>query len=70
LDAATEAGGDTHLIDLREYDLPLINPDVEEPSDARELTTDVRSADAVLLGTPVYKRYKATAPGLKPTALY
>ena len=54
LDAATEAGGDTQLIDLREYDLPLINPDVEEPSDARKLTTDVRSADAVLLGTPVY----------------
>ena len=54
LEAATDTGGDTDLVDLREYELPLINPDVAEPSDARTLTTAVRSADAVLLGTPVY----------------
>jgi NAD(P)H-dependent FMN reductase len=54
LEVAEQNGGSTELVDLREYDLPSINPDDEEPVDAERLTTTVREADAVLLGTPVY----------------
>jgi NAD(P)H-dependent FMN reductase len=54
LEAAERKGSTTELIDLREYELPPINPDDEEPADATRLTATVREADAVLLGTPVY----------------
>ena len=54
LDAASEAGADTKLIDLREYDLPVFDPDREELRDERRLKREIREADAILLGTPVY----------------
>ena len=49
-----EAGGSGELIDLREYELPVLNPDDEETSDVESFTARVREADAVLLGTPMY----------------
>ena len=54
LRAADEAGAETTLLDLREYDLPVYDPDVDEQGDAAEATRLVREADAVALGTPVY----------------
>jgi NAD(P)H-dependent FMN reductase len=48
------AGGRGELLDLREYDLPVLNPDDEETTDVEEFTTRIREADAVLLGTPMY----------------
>lgn len=48
------AGGEGELLDLREYELPLYNGDEDEPGDSAELTRNVREADAILLGTPVY----------------
>ncbi len=56
LAAAEEAGATAELIDLREYDLPLFDPDVDEEDagDAVELKRKVREADGVLLGSPVY----------------
>ncbi|ADJ13617.1 NADPH-dependent FMN reductase [Halalkalicoccus jeotgali] len=54
LEAAREAGASTALLDLREYDLPVYDPDTEDTRDAEELMTEIREADAVLLGTPVY----------------
>lgn len=54
LDAAEDAGGETELLDLREYDLPVFDPDEAEPAAATELKRKIREADAVLLGTPVY----------------
>ncbi|MFC4249533.1 NADPH-dependent FMN reductase [Natribaculum luteum] len=54
LRAAEEAGAETTLLDLREYDLPVYDPDVDEQGDAEEVTRIVREADAVALGTPVY----------------
>ncbi|WP_336362366.1 NADPH-dependent FMN reductase [Halalkalicoccus salilacus] len=54
LDAAREAGASTALLDLREYDLPVYDPDAENPADAEALMREIREADAVLLGTPVY----------------
>ena len=48
------AGGTAELLDLREYDLPVFDGDAPEAGDAPALTADVRAADAVLLGTPMY----------------
>ncbi|WP_135534591.1 MULTISPECIES: NADPH-dependent FMN reductase [Halostella] len=54
LDAAESSGASAELIDLREYDLPMIDPDEDEPEDAEELMATVRAADSILLGTPMY----------------
>lgn len=49
-----EAGGSGELIDLREYELPALNPDEEPGGDAEAFAGRIREADAVLLGTPMY----------------
>ncbi|RKD93705.1 NADPH-dependent FMN reductase [Halopiger aswanensis] len=56
LRAAEDADAETTLLDLREYDLPVYDPDVDDRNqgDAREVKRLVREADAVALGTPVY----------------
>ena len=54
LRAADEAGAETELLDLREYHLPVYDPDIDEQGDAEAATRLVREADAVVLGTPVY----------------
>ncbi|WP_433628898.1 NADPH-dependent FMN reductase [Halomicrococcus sp. NG-SE-24] len=54
LDAAEEAGVRTELLDVREYDLPVFDPDEEEPPEAVELKRKIREADSVVLGSPVY----------------
>ncbi|WP_327050625.1 NADPH-dependent FMN reductase [Halomicrococcus gelatinilyticus] len=54
LDAAAEAGAGTELLDVREYDLPVFDPDAETPPAAEELKRTIREADAVILGSPVY----------------
>lgn len=56
LRAAADAGAETTLLDLRESDLPVYDPDrdLEDQGDAAAATRLVREADAVALGTPVY----------------
>ncbi|AGB39744.1 NADPH-dependent FMN reductase [Natronococcus occultus] len=54
LDAAAEAGAETQLLDLREYDLPVYDPDIDGQGDGEAAMKLVREADAVALGTPVY----------------
>ncbi|ELZ77364.1 NAD(P)H-dependent oxidoreductase [Haloferax larsenii] len=54
LDGAESAGATTELVDLREFDLPPLNADLDEQGDSAELIRIVDEADAVLLGTPVY----------------
>ncbi|AGB14683.1 putative flavoprotein [Halovivax ruber XH-70] len=54
LQAAADAGAETHLLDLREYDLPVYDPDRNEQGDSSTVKRLVRDADAVALGTPVY----------------
>lgn len=56
LEGVEREGGEGELLDLREYDLPAFDPDVdkEDAGDAAQLTRDVLQADAVLLGTPTY----------------
>lgn len=54
LEAAQEEGAETSLADLREYDLPVFDPDDREAGDGQRLRDDIRAADAVVLGTPMY----------------
>jgi NAD(P)H-dependent FMN reductase len=54
LAAAEAAGGDVDMLDLREFDLPPLNPDVDDQGDGSAFTRRVRTADSVLLGTPMY----------------
>ena len=54
LDAAEEHGAETELLDVREYDLPVFDPDEDEPPDATELKRKIREADSVVWGSPVY----------------
>ncbi|KAB1188212.1 MULTISPECIES: NADPH-dependent FMN reductase [Haloferax] len=54
LDGAEAAGATTELVDLREFDLPPLNPDYDEQGDSAKLTRIIDNADAVILGTPVY----------------
>lgn len=54
LEAAETMGARTTLIDLRTYDLPLLDSDDTPPPDVESLRRTVRTADAVLLGTPMY----------------
>ncbi|ODR80021.1 FMN reductase [Haladaptatus sp. W1] len=54
LDAAEAAGATTTLVDLRTYDLPLVDADEASPADAESLRRTLRDADAILLGTPMY----------------
>jgi NAD(P)H-dependent FMN reductase len=54
LSAAADRGAETALLDLREYDLPVFDPDDEDACDADRLRRRIREADAVVLGTPMY----------------
>jgi NAD(P)H-dependent FMN reductase len=54
LEAARDEGATTELVDLREYDLPALDPTTPDPSDADRLRDQVAAADAVLLGAPNY----------------
>ncbi len=54
LRAAEEAGAQTQLLDLRAYELPVYDPDIDDQGDGEAVTRLVREADAVALGTPVY----------------
>lgn len=49
-----EAGGEFEMLRLGEYDLPPLNVDEDTPEDAELVTERIRSADGLILGTPVY----------------
>jgi len=52
LAAAAAEGADADLLDLRAYDLPLYG--AEETGDEAQLAREIRRADAVVLGSPIY----------------
>jgi NAD(P)H-dependent FMN reductase len=54
LDAAESAGADAEPLDLRSFEVPPLNPDVDGQGDSAAFTRRVRAADAILLGTPMY----------------
>ena len=54
LTAAATANAQTTLLDLREYDLPTFDADKQDDGKAPALRRQLRAADAVVLGTPMY----------------
>lgn len=54
LDAARQRGARTELLDLREYDLSVFDPNAEPPASVAALTDRIEAADSLLLGTPMY----------------
>jgi FMN reductase len=56
LDGAAAAGAETRLLDLRELELPMYNPDHDEPIEAAtELIESCYAADGLLLSSPLYQ---------------
>ncbi|MDS0294841.1 NADPH-dependent FMN reductase [Halogeometricum luteum] len=54
LDGVREAGGTGEVLDLREYDLPVLDADEDAQGDSEAVVERVGDADALVLGTPVY----------------
>lgn len=54
LAAAHAAGAHTTLVDLRDYDLPTFDADKQAAGDAPALRRQLRKADAMAIGTPMY----------------
>jgi FMN reductase len=56
LEGAIAAGAETRLLDLRELDLPMYNPDHDEPTEAAaELIESCYAADGLLWSSPLYQ---------------
>lgn len=54
LSEASTHGATTTMVDLREYELPVFDPDERDAGDADRLRTELRGADAIILGSPMY----------------
>lgn len=54
LDGATKAGASSHLLAVRELDLPLYDPDREVPDSALRFADAAYGADALIWSTPTY----------------
>ena len=54
LAAARDRGATTTLVDLDAFEVPVFDPGNPDAGDAPALREEVRRADAVLLGTPMY----------------
>src|SRR5919197_971128 len=53
---ATAAGAETRLLDLHKLDLPMYNPDADEPGRAEaELIESCYSADGLIWSSPLYQ---------------
>jgi NAD(P)H-dependent FMN reductase len=56
LEGATDAGAKTQLLDLRRLDLPLYNPEDDEPTEtAAALIEAVYAANGLLWSSPLYR---------------
>jgi FMN reductase len=56
LEGAANAGAETELLDIGELNLPLYNPDDDEPTDdAARLIESCYSADGMLWSSPMYQ---------------
>jgi NAD(P)H-dependent FMN reductase len=54
LDAAQEFGAQTRLLDLRQADLPMYNPDAKPDARVARVQADVTWAEAFVLASPDY----------------
>src|SRR5690242_4407365 len=55
LSGAEEAGAETELLDLRELDLPLYNPEAEPTPDVLRMVEALAGADGLLWSSPLYQ---------------
>ena len=56
LEGAEAAGAQTVLLDLRELDLPMYNPDDDEPGEAAtRVIESCYSADGLIWSSPLYR---------------
>jgi FMN reductase len=56
LDGAATAGAETQLLDIRQLNLPMYNPDDDEPTQtARSLIEASYAADGLLWSSPMYQ---------------
>src|SRR5438876_4138326 len=56
LDGAARAGAETQLLDIRELDLPMYNPDEDAPTEAAtRLIDSCYAADGMLWSSPMYQ---------------
>src|SRR5207253_7913756 len=56
LEGAAAAGAETRLLDLRELDLPMYNPDDDKPNEAAAgLIESCYAADGLLWSSPLYQ---------------
>jgi len=56
LEGAASAGAETQLLDIRELDLPMYNPDDDEPTVAASRLIEVSyAADGMLWSSPMYQ---------------
>lgn len=54
LDAAADTGVDVGMIDLGTVDIPLYHPDREPGREVTDCMAEVRNAEGVIVGSPVY----------------
>ena len=55
VEGAASAGAETELLDLCELDLPMYNPDNDEPTPAARLIESCYEADGMLWSSPMYQ---------------
>jgi FMN reductase len=56
LEGAANAGAETQLLDIRQLDLPMYNPDDDEPTEtATRLIEACHAADGLLWSSPMYQ---------------
>jgi FMN reductase len=56
LEGAVTAGAETQLLDIRELDLPMYNPDDDEPTEAASRLIEVSyAADGMVWSSPMYQ---------------
>jgi FMN reductase len=56
LDGAAAAGAETQLLDIRSLDLPMYNPDDDEPTEAgATLIESCHAADGMIWSSPMYQ---------------
>ena len=56
LGGAADAGAETQLLDIRSLDLPLYNPDDDEPTEeAARLIESCHAADGMIWSSPMYQ---------------
>ena len=56
LEGAAAAGASTRLLDLRQFNLPMYNPDADDPHEAAaELIESCYAADGLLWSSPLYQ---------------